>query len=234
MSTLQKAFTALLVGVLSFGPAIAWADTEVTTSNSSDDVEAESGDSHASNSSAAQVGHSGEGDSDVEAEDVDNQSATNVQEGDNELEGSQSARSETGGAVTGQVVGAVSDGALTIDATNASLDTEALTGDATTSNDFAAFVGLTAGSDTAITADILNGNAVNVQEGDNSADVTQSSDAVTGDAVAGQILGATSTGPTDIVAANTSEDSETTSGDSDEDSISEIFTGMAAAGFIEI
>lgn len=224
----------LLVGLLALAPTAAWADTDITTSNSSDDTEAESGDASATNSSAAHVGHQGGGSSDIEASDVDNDDATNVQEGDNSLDGAQSATSETGGAVTGQVVGGVADGDLTIDATNSTTDSSAETGDATSDNAFAAFVGLDAASDTTVAADVLNNNATNVQEGDNDASVSQRTDAVTGDAVAGQILGGTATGVVDIVAANTSEDTDASSGESDENSSSGIFTGLLATGVIEI
>jgi len=229
-----KLAMVLLAGALSLAPAIAHAETSITTANSSDDAETTSGDANASNSSAAQVGHQGGGESTVEADDVSNDSATNVQEGDNDIEGNQSATSESGGAIGGQVIGAVTDGALNVDATNSSTDVDVETGDADSTNDFAAFVGLSGASETAVGADIANGDATNVQEGDNSADVTQRTDAVTGDGVAGQILGATSTGPADIVLANTSEDTDAETGDADEDSSSEIFSGLVAAGIIEI
>jgi hypothetical protein len=238
MSRLQKVpgtlRVAVLVALLAVVPAIASAETSITTSNSSDDTETTSGDATAENNAAAQAGHNGGGDTDVTAGDIENENATNVQEGDNDVDGSQSATSESGATVGGQVIGAVTDGALTIDATNSSTDVDVESGDATSTNDFSAFVGLDAASGTTVAADIINGDATNVQEGDNGADVTQRTDAVTGDAVAGQILGATSGGPTDIVLANTSEDTDATTGDSEEDSTAGTFTGLVATGIIEI
>lgn len=230
MRLLMAAAAALLL----MAPAAVRAETTVTTSNSSDDTDTTSGDSTASNSAAAQVGHNGGGETEVDAEDVTSQSATNVQEGDNDVDASQSARSESGASVGGQVIGAVTSGALTVDATNSSTDVDAESGDADATNGFAAFVGLDNASDTTIAADVTNGLATNVQEGDNAADVAQQTFAVTGDAVAGQVLGATTAGPTDIVLANTSDDADATSGDSTEDSESGVFSGLTATGVIDI
>ena len=69
----------------------------------------------------------------------------------------------------GQVLGVVSAGDASMDATNRSEDVEVDTGDAFAANDVAAFVGLTAGSATVAIAavDIFNVAATNVQEGDN-------------------------------------------------------------------
>src|SRR5688500_2611081 len=95
---------SFLASLLSLAPTIALADTDITTANSSDDTELDSGDASATNSSASQVGHNGGGDSEVDAEDVSSQNATNVQEGDNDVEGNQSATSESGATVGGQVI----------------------------------------------------------------------------------------------------------------------------------
>jgi hypothetical protein len=234
MSAFKKTFIALFVAVLALSGAAARADTSITTANSSDNTETDSGDSTASNSAAVQAGHQGGGTSDVDASDIDNDNATNVQEGDNDIEGNQSAVSESGATVGGQIIGAQTSGDLTVDATNSSTDVDVESGDADSSNAFAAFAGLAAGTDTSVAADILNGDATNVQEGDNSADVNQATTAVTGDGVAGQILGATTTGTADIVLANTSDDTSATTGDSDEESDSSIFTGLTATGIIEV
>src|SRR5687768_17671202 len=52
--------------------------------------------------------------------DIDNASATNVQEGDNDTETNQSGSSASGDAVAGSVVGVVSSGDASVDATNRS------------------------------------------------------------------------------------------------------------------
>jgi len=232
----KRLFLSLgLAAILMFAPAAAWAETTITTSNDSDGTETKSGDATATNSGTAQVGHQGGGETDISSSDIDNEDATNVQEGDNDLEATQNADTQTGSAVGGQVIGAVVDGTLTVDATNASNDVEAETGDATSDNDFAAFVGLSASSETSIGAsDVFNDSATNVQEGGNSSDVAQSSNASTGDAVGGQIFGATVSGASDIVLANTSDDAETTSGDADENSDSSTATGLFATGVIDV
>jgi hypothetical protein len=233
---------AAAIGLL---PAIAHADTKITSSNSTEGTETESGDATASNSGTAQVGHSGGGSvqdgtssadsEDVSGADITNNQATNVQEGDNELDASQDATAVSGDTVGGQVIGAVTDGTLTIDATNLSRDVDLESGDADSTNDLAAFVGLMAGSATALGSDdISNVSANNVQVGDNSSNVLQDTDAATGDAVGGQIVGGRSGGPSDIVAANTSEDTDASSGDADESSDVGQFTGLHAVGVLRI
>src|SRR5688572_7363975 len=115
--------------------------------------------------------------------DIDNATATNVQEGDNESETDQSGSADSGDAVGGQVVGVVSGGDASVDATNRSEDVEIETGDAGGVNSASQFVGLTAGTDTTVAADILNESATNVQEGDNESAITQAAEASSGDGV---------------------------------------------------
>jgi hypothetical protein len=226
-------------------PAVAQADTRVTTANSSEDSEVSSGDASAHNDGTAQVGHSGgsstqDGSSsadskDASGADIVNNQATNVQEGDNELEAEQDANASSGDTVGGQVIGAVVEGNLTADATNLSRDVDLESGDADSDNGFAAFVGLTGGSSTALGADdILNNQADNVQVGDNSSEILQNTDASTGDAVGGQVFGGVVSGTTDAVLANTSEDTDADSGDADESSDVAQFTGLQASGVIQI
>ncbi len=231
-----KLITLLLAGIIAVLPSTAFADTDVTASNESADNETESGEASASNDGSAFVGLEGGGSTGADAEeaDVESSNGTNVQEGDNELDVSQDATSTSGDTVGGQVIGAVVSGDLTVDATNLSEDIDAASGDANSTNDFSAFVGLSNASETAIGADVNDVDATNVQEGDNSADLSQRTDAVTGDAVGGQVFGATVSGTTDAVLANTSEDADVTSGDADEVSDSELFTGLLANGTIEI
>jgi hypothetical protein len=235
VTTRTKLIAAALAGILALFPAAALAETTIVTSNSSDDTETKSGDADASNSGSAFVGHQGGGSTDVGGADITSGQATNVQEGDNDLDADQSATASTGDTVGGQVIGAVTDDALSVDATNLSEDIEATSGDADADNTFDAFVGLSAATGTSIgAADIVSGSGTNVQEGDNDADVDQFSQADTGAAVGGQVFGAVAGGPSDIVLANTSTDAETESGDSDQDNDSDVFTGLAAAGIIDI
>lgn len=232
-----------LAGGLVLLPGAALADTRITTANSSEDSEVESGDASSHNSGTAQVGLAG-GDSvqdgssasdDASGADIDNNQASNVQEGDNELEAEQNASASSGDTVGGQVIGGVVSGDLTVDATNASEDVDLTSGDADADNGFAAFVGLTAGSSTALGADdIVNNQADNVQVGDNSSDILQNTAASTGDAVGGQVFGGSVTGMVDAVLANSSEDTDANSGDADESSDIGQFTGLQASGVIQI
>jgi hypothetical protein len=237
----------LLAGAVALLPAVAFADTEITTANSSEDSEVSSGDASSHNSGTAQVGHSGgsstqdgastvDESDDAQGADIVNNQADNVQEGDNELEAEQNATASSGDTVGGQVIGAVVEGNLTADATNLSSDVDLSSGDADSDNNFAAFVGLTSGSSTNLGAadDILNNTANNVQAGDNSSDILQNTDASSGDAVGGQIFGGTVTGTVDAVLANTSEDTDADSGDADESSDIGQFTGLQASGVIQI
>jgi hypothetical protein len=132
----------------------------------------------------------------------------------------------------------VSAGDASVDATNHSEDVDVETGDSDSDNDFAAFVGLANGSATALNAadDILNGNAANVFIGDNSKELSQSADAASGDAVAGQVAGVVTSagGSADLVLANTSEDADAESGDGEFDNSDESFTGLNASGAIAI
>lgn len=214
----------------------AGGSADVVAANTSKDVDIETGDADANNDAAAFVGLNATGTAGLAA-DIVNASATNVQEGDNELSADQSATAASGDGVGGSVIGVVSAGNASVDATNHSEDVDIETGDADSSNDFASFVGLTNGSTTALSAaDILNGAAANVQEGDNSKDLSQSADATSGDAVAGQVAGVVTSagGSADLVLANTSEGSDAESGDGEFDNSDESFTGLNATGAIAI
>ena len=217
----------------------AGGSADVVAANTSEGVDIETGDADASNDAAAFVGLNATGTAGLAAagDDILNASATNVQVGDNELSASQDATSASGDGVGGSVIGVVSAGDASVDATNHSEDVDVETGDSDSSNDFAAFVGLTNGSTTALNAaDILNGSAANVQEGDNSKDLSQSADATSGDAVAGQVAGVVTSagGSADLVLANTSTDADAESGDGDFDNSDESFTGLNASGAIAI
>lgn len=168
--------------------------------------------------------------------DIGNASATNVQEGDNSSSTDQSGEAQSGDAVGGQVVGVVSSGDTSVDATNSTTGSSASSGDAAGANSASSFTGLTAGSDTVVLADILSGAATNVQEGGNETAIVQAAEAVGGDGIAGQVIGAVTAagGSTDIVAANTTEDSDGSGGGSDAFNDFAGFTGLNASGTVVV
>lgn len=196
-------------------PATASAESDVRTSNSSENTETESGDANASNSSGGFVGHNNSSNTNVRAQDVNNSTGTNVQEGDNSAEVNQTATAHSGDAISGQAVGASGGGDVTVNASNSTIDSSATTGDANANNSLATFIGLAVGSSTTITADITNVTATNVQEGDNTGRFDQTADAVTGDGITGQIVApiASSGGSVSITAGNETIDSEVDTGD---------------------
>jgi len=237
---LKIAAAALTAALIAFAPAaIARADSSVTASNSSGGVDGSSGDARATNSGTAEVGQHSGGDTTVNSSDVvNNGSGSNVQEGDNKFDSTQNVTVKSGDVVGGQVIGAVSAGNLSIDATNSSTNEDLSSGDARGSNSTDAFVGLLSASSTNIgAADILNnGSATNVQEGDNKANSNQTQDVSTGDVVGGQVVGAVTSagGSADVTLANTSSNSDATSGDSRGNGTSNIGVGLTATGTLAI
>jgi hypothetical protein len=214
----------------------AGGSADVVAANTSKDVDLETGDADAENDASAFVGLNGTG-TVISAADIFNASATNVQEGDNEYSADQSATAASGDAVGGQVLGVVSAGDASVDATNRSEDVSAETGEVFAANSVAAFVGLTAGTDTVVTAaDIFNNAAANVQEGDNAAETVQAAEAGSGDAVAGQVAGVVTSagGSADLVLANTSEDSDAETGEGEFENFDTTFTGLNASGVITV
>jgi hypothetical protein len=162
----------------------------------------------------------------------------NVQEGDNGLSGSQTARSSTGDGVAGQVLGAVSAGATSIDATNRSEDVSVQTGEAESNNDAAEFVGLNVGPTLTVgegvASDIEDADALNLQEGDNRKSLSQSADASSGDAVAGQVGGVVTSagGSASVVLANTSTGIDSSTGDTEFNNDEDAFVGLNVTGII--
>jgi hypothetical protein len=149
---------------------------------------------------------------------------SNAQEGDNNSRIRQSGSANSGDAVGGQVIGVVSSGNVSVDATNRSEDVTAVTGDATASNNAAAFVGEAVGRNDVSLSDALalglsdlfgpaGPDATNAQEGDNSSTINQSANAGSGDAVCGQVGGVVASGRASLALSNTSLDSECTTGD---------------------
>jgi hypothetical protein len=212
----------------------AGGSADVVAANTSNDVKIDTGDATARNDAASFVGLNATGT--VGVADIANASATNVLQGDNEADVKQSATSKSGDGVGGQVLGIVSAGAAKVDATNSSNDVKIDTGKSSSANNSALFVGLTDGSSTALTSDIANGAAANVQEGDNSKSLTQTADSASGDGVAGQVAGVVTSagGSADLVLANTSTDSKVNSGKSDFTNTDNSFTGLNASGIITV
>jgi hypothetical protein len=142
--------------------------------------------------------------------------ATNVQEGSNKSDSSQTGTSKSGDSVAGQVAGVVSSGSTSVDATNKSDNVDVSTGDARGTNDASVFTGLNSSTSTSVgAADLLNSKPVtNLQEGDNRSNLMQTLTATSGDGVGGEVIGVVSTGGSaSIVAANTSTNVDIETGD---------------------
>jgi hypothetical protein len=220
----------------------AGGSASIVAANTSTNVDIQTGDARAFNDAAAFVGLNSSSDTSVVdpfAADVLNAaSATNVQEGDNKLDADQAATAATGDGVGGQVLGVVSAGAASVDATNRSDNVDIQTGDARSENSFASFVGLNYASDTDVfSADLLNGApAFNVQEGNNKKSLSQDSNATSGDSVAGQVAGVVTSagGSADLVLANTSTNSDTDTGDGREFNSTSSFTGLSVSPGIDV
>lgn len=259
---------------------------DIVGSNSSDDVELDTGDAESSNDSDAFAGLlavSEGGESDVTIDQTnridlsgDNNtitqtniatllalSASNEQDGDNGIDGTQEAVSATGDAVGGQVLGIVAAGAASVDATNLSSDIDIDTGDAESSNDSDVFAGLLAESEigeVVVTLTQVNdfddpaqgadgvteeqenvdvfefgGSAVNEMVGDVDHDFAQNATSSSGDGVGGQVIGvvASAGGTADVVAANESADIDLESGESAQINDEDSFVGLQIEGFSE-
>lgn len=235
-----------VTGIVSAG------DASVDATNTSEDVDVETGDATAANAAATFTGQNvAGGGTTIVATDITNAAANNLLEGDNTTDYAQSAEAASGDGVGGQVIGAVTSagGSADIVAENVSEDVDIETGDATARNAFAAFVGqdptgnftLLAGIATgtalgtptptatvpsipAIPSDITNAAANNIQEGDNDLSASQDATAASGDGVGGQVLGVVSAGDASIDASNVSEDVDLESG--------EVTARNAAATFV--
>jgi len=223
-----------VIGVVTSGGGSA----SVVAANTSTNIDISTGDARAFNDAAAFVGLNSSSATGVAADVLNTASATNVQEGDNKLNAGQTATSKSGDGVGGQVLGIVSAGAASVDATNSSDHNDISTGDARTGNDFASFVGLNQASATGIAAaDILSGGAAsNVQEGSNSKNLTQDASATSGDSVAGEVAGVVTSagGSADLVLANTSTNSSTDTGDGRFFNTDSSFTGLNVSPGISI
>jgi len=231
---------AALVAAPLLTPIASFA--QVTGSNSSDGTSASSGDAKGTNSASGQTGQSASNSSSVKTQDVNNSSGTNVQDGNNRTTINQTTNVKTGDVVVGQVIGGVvANGNLVVNATNHSENVDATSGDAEGTNstsvvtglvstdDGSAFVGDALGNSAASAADLNNVVGRNIQNGDNTTRVRQNTNVQTGDAVGGQVIGAVvNGGTTDIAAANTTKDSDITTGDGHAENSLDAFTGLLA------
>ncbi len=201
---------AVIVLALSGLSGTAWAETSITTSNTTDNVDTRSGDARVVNELDSTTGQQGEGDA-----------VANTQEGDTDAQADQSAQTLSGAAISGQVVGGVSEDDLLINANNATRDSSAQTGESQSDNDADIIVGLI-------------GEAVdvtNTSEGEITGALGQDAHSVSGDAVTGQYVGArTYSGNADVNVANVSENNTTESGTSDENNNGELSIGQFING----
>ena len=198
----------------------AGGSASIVAANTTTNSDVDTGDADAHNSLSAFVGlNDSAGTTTVQAADITTSctaavGCANVQSGDNRLTGSQSAAAHTGDGVAGQVLGVVSAGAASLDANNKTDDSSAETGNAKADNSASEFVGLNDTPSTLV-ADISGANAVNVQDGHNNKTLSQTADATSGDAVAGEVAGVVTSagGSASVVLANTSTDIDSQTGE---------------------
>src|SRR5919206_2731321 len=120
---------AALVAVPVLAPVASFA--EVNGSNTTSGGDAASGDANGTNSAAGQTGQSSSNSNTTKAQDVNNSSGTNVQDGNNRTTINQTTNVKTGDVVVGQVIGGVvANGNLVVNATNHSDNVDATSGDA--------------------------------------------------------------------------------------------------------
>lgn len=215
-----------VTGVVSSGAA------SVDARNSTTDSSATSGDATGTNTQEVFAGNVRSGGGDVELADATGRcdNCGPIQDGSNRSSANQSANAITGDGVAGQVTGVVTaaGGSASVVAANTTLRSDALTGDATTTQDQDAFAGLvrTGGGDFTLTD--ANGRCDNcgpIQDGTNTTNITQTANATTGDAVAGQVNGVVAGGRTSLDANNNTTDSSATSGDANANNDQDGFAG---------
>jgi hypothetical protein len=183
----------------------AGGSADVVAANTSEDVDIETGDATDFNFLDAFVGQEmNEGGDDNDSED------------DISFEAAQTSAASTGDGVGGQVLGIVSAGDASVDATNSSSDVDVETGDAYSENDAEYFVGQENDTDD------------NFSDGEIASELAQDASTNSGDAVAGQVAGVVTSagGSADLVLANTSEDVDGETGFSEFVNESEEFVGQ--------
>ncbi len=200
----------------------AGGSADVVAANTSEDVDIETGDADANNfvgptlcllgpcNGVGQFAFDG-GENDAD-DDISSELA-------------QTASAASGDGVGGQVLGIVSAGDASVDATNESTDVDVETGDALADN----FVDHTVGQDA------FGVEAANFSDGEISSEIVQDASANSGDAVAGQVAGVVTSagGSADLVLANTSEDVDAESGLSEFDNEVEEFVGQQIEGEVD-
>jgi hypothetical protein len=243
------------------GVTSAGGSASIVAANVSDNVDITTGDATADNSLHSFVGQNFAAclaivvatctASTPGGADISSSSAANIQDGSNRLSGGQTAAAATGDGVAGQVIGAVSAGAASVDASNRSTDSSVETGDSNATNDATMFVGQNTTACTAIVvaacdatgpllgaSDVTGSFGVNVQDGNNSKTFSQNASASSGDGVAGQVTGVVTSagGSASVVVANTSSGIDATSGESRFDNSDSDFVGQNASGldFIDL
>jgi hypothetical protein len=206
---LAAGMSVVLLSALSFALAApALAETAITASNSSDNVDTQSGDATVINNNESSTGQFSEGE------------AANTQAGDTTSDNAQDATTDSGAAISGQVIGGVSEDDLSINATNSAVDSTAFTGESLADNNADIFVGLIFGDEEGVDT------GFNLSEGEIDGTLAQNADSNSGDAVGGQWIGAQSyNGTADIVLANTTENVQTGSGESEQDNVGDLDVG---------
>jgi hypothetical protein len=215
----------------------AGGSASIVAANTSTNSDITTGDAQSTNDLASFVGLNGTDATTTVAADI---TATcspaicgNVQDGSNSFNGNQTATSSTGDGVAGQVLGVVSAGAASLDATNRTDDSDVTTGDSRSDNSASEFVGLNVAATTTVgsgplASDVASVTADNVQDGSNRRSLNQTADAASGDGVAGQVSGVVTSagGSASVVLANTSTGIDSTSGDSRFDNTDSGFVGL--------
>jgi hypothetical protein len=217
----------------------AGGSSAVTAANTSKDVDVSTGDARSTNEGATFAGQNFSfftGIGAFLADAVALGPAPNLQEGDNTVNTAQTATAASGDGVAGQVLGVVSAGDSSVDATNLSQNVDLQSGDARANNEAATFAGqdLSAILDLEA-ADVFNLSlAANVQEGNNRANPTQTATSTSGDVVGGEVAGIVTSagGSADVVLANTSTNADADTGDSRFNNSSRLLVGQVASVFV--
>ncbi len=185
----------------------------IQQTNTSTGATAVSGDATASNNADVTAG--------PEATATGTGDANASQVGDNSVRVDQESVAGTGSAVAGSQVAGIVGGDGVVQGTNSSTDAVGISGDADAFND--AFVAAGPFSDT------VDGTANAAQVGDNDAVLRQSSEAASGDAVAGsQVTGYVGNGDATIQNQNASTDPVAISGNAFAENFSAVLAGPAA------
>ena len=231
------------------GAVVSSGNLTINARNTSENVDATSGDASGTNTANTVTGLVSSGSSQVadaafaglaiadnpnaKTADLNNVVGRNVQQGSNSTIVRQTVNAQTGDAVGGQVIGAVVNGGTTdIVASNRTVDSDITTGDARGSNKTSGFTGLLDTQTSTVGAfatDITGSTGVNVQEGDNRFIASQVARSRSGDGIAGQVLGVVSAGNTRVDASNVTTDSSVETGDATTNNSGSAFVGLLSA-----